>query len=153
VNEKVNDMERIIREFKESNGRMMKTLSEQFAQLAISNREKRVFPSQPEVNPRGSSSSFFDTNDVRKVNAVIALWSGKKVDTHVGEQVVNESLSPSSSLPSPQGDDVCLSPMTPIPSKDLDEPKESRLMILHLLRILLILLLVLLDFHLLSLTS
>ena len=146
-------MKRIIRELKESDEGMMKTMSEQFAQLAMSNREKGVFPSQPEVNPRGSSSSSFDPNDVQKVNDVISLRSGKKVDTYMGKQFVNESLSPSSSLPSPQGDDVCLSPMTPIPSKDLDEPKESRLMILHLLRILLILLLVLLDFHLLSLTS
>ena len=43
VNKKVNDMERMIRELKESNERMMKTMSKQFAQLAMSSREKGVF--------------------------------------------------------------------------------------------------------------
>jgi len=52
----------------------------------MSNREKGTFPSQPEANLRGGSSSSFDPNDVRKVNAIILLRSGKKVDTHVGEQ-------------------------------------------------------------------
>jgi len=85
-------MENMIRELKESNERMMTTMSEQFSQLVMSNREKGIFPSQLEVNPRGSSS--FDPNEVRKVNAVITLWLGKKVDTHVGEQVVNESPPP-----------------------------------------------------------
>jgi len=102
--------ERMIRELKELNERMMKTMSEQFAKLAMSNREKGVFSCQPKVNPRGSSS--FDPNDVRKVNAIIALWSSKKVDTLVGDQVLNESPPPLSSLPSPQGDDVCHSPIT-----------------------------------------
>ena len=76
-------MERMTRELKESNERMMKIMSEQFAQLAISTREKGVFPSQPEVNPRGGS--LFDPNDVQKVNVIIALRLGKKVDTYVGE--------------------------------------------------------------------
>ena len=70
-------------------------MSEQSAQLAMSYRKKEVLPSRPESNPRGGSS--FDPNDVRKVNAIISLWSGRKVDTHVGEQNVNESPSPSSS--------------------------------------------------------
>jgi len=77
----------------------MKTMSEQSTQLAMSNREKGVSPSQPEVNPRGGSSSFFDPNDVRKVNAMISLRSTKKVDTHVGEQNANDSSSSLSSLP------------------------------------------------------
>ena len=81
VNKKVNDIERMIRGLKESNERMMRTMSEQFAQLAMSNRKKGTFPSQPEANPRGGSSSSFDPNDVRKVNAVISLKSGKKVDS------------------------------------------------------------------------
>jgi len=46
VHNNVNDVERMTRD-KESNERMMKTTSEQFAQFAMSNREKRVFPSQP----------------------------------------------------------------------------------------------------------
>jgi len=37
-------MERMIRELKESNETMMKTMSEQFAQLAMFNMEKEVFP-------------------------------------------------------------------------------------------------------------
>ena len=73
-----------MRELEESNERMMKTISEQFAQLVMSNREKGVFPNQHEVNPRGGSTSLFDPNDVRKVNAVISLQLSKKVDTNVG---------------------------------------------------------------------
>ena len=49
VNKKVNDMERIIRELKESNERMIRTMNEQFAQLAMSNREKGTFLSQLET--------------------------------------------------------------------------------------------------------
>ena len=71
-------MERMIREFKESNERMMRTMSEQFAQLAMSNREKGTFPSQPEANPRGGCSSSFDPNDVRKVNAVCIIKVGEE---------------------------------------------------------------------------
>jgi len=91
----------------------------------MSNIEKWVFPSLPEVNPRGGSSSSFDPNDVRKVNVVISLWLGKKVDTHMGEQDVKDSPSPSSSPPFLQGDDICPSLMIQIPSKDVDGPKES----------------------------
>ena len=58
------------------------------------------------------------------MNVVVSLQSGKKIDTHVGEQNVNKSPFPSSSLPSPQSDDVCLFPMIP---KDVDDPKESGL--------------------------
>ena len=40
VNNKVNNMEMMDRELKELNERIMKTMSEQFVQLAMSNREK-----------------------------------------------------------------------------------------------------------------
>jgi len=60
----------------------------------MSNREKRIFPSQPEANPRGGSSSSFIPNDVRKVNTVMLLRLGKKIDTHMGEQQALSSLSP-----------------------------------------------------------
>jgi len=59
------------------------------------------------------------------VNAIISVQLGKKVDNYMFEQEVNESPSSSSSLPSSQGDDVCLFPMIPITSKDMEEPKES----------------------------
>ena len=97
VNKKVNDMNIMIAELKDSNERMMKTISEQLTQLAMSNMEKGLFPSQVKVNPRGGSSSSFDPNDIRKVNDVISLELDKKVDTHVGKQHGNESPSPSSS--------------------------------------------------------
>ena len=58
----------------------------------MSHREKGVFPNQPKVNPRGGCSSSFDPNVVRKVNAVISLRLGNKVDAHVGEQDMNDSL-------------------------------------------------------------
>ena len=69
VHKKVNDMEWMIRELKELNEKMMKTKNEQFAQLATSNREKGDICSQLEAHRRGGSSSLFDPNDVRKVNA------------------------------------------------------------------------------------
>jgi len=123
VNKKVNDMERMIRELKESNERMMRTMSEQFAQLAMSNREKGTFPSQPEANPRGGSSSSFDPNDVRKVNAVISLRSGKKVDTHVGEPQANELPSPAPSSPTPPCVVVNPTVVDALPPKEVDDSK------------------------------
>ena len=115
VNKKVNDMERMIREFKELKERMMKIMSEQFTKLVMANRKKRVFPSQPESNLRGGSS--FDLNNAQKVNVVIFLWSGKTIDTHVGEKNVNKSPSPSSSSPSSQSADMNLTPIDSIPLK------------------------------------
>ena len=53
VNKKVNDMERMIRELKESNERMMRTMSKQFAQLAISNREKGTSLANPRLTQEG----------------------------------------------------------------------------------------------------
>ena len=76
MNQKVNDMERMIRELKESNKRMMKIISEQFTQLAMSNREKGVFPIQFEVNSKGGSSTSCDPNDIWKMNVVISLRFG-----------------------------------------------------------------------------
>ena len=72
MNKKLNDMERMIRELKESHKGMIKMISEQFAYLAMFNTEKWVSPSKLEVNPRGSSFSF-DPNDVQKANAIIYL--------------------------------------------------------------------------------
>jgi len=77
----------MIRELKESNVKMMRTISEQFAQLATSNRE--------------IWGSLFDPNDVQKVNAIIFLGWGEKVDTHMGGKNVSESLSLSSSFAFP----------------------------------------------------
>ena len=112
----------MIRELKESNERMMRTMSEQFAQLAMSNREKGTFPSQPEANPRGGSSSSFDPNDVRKV-AITSLRSGKKVDTHVGEPQANELPSPAPSSPPPPCVDVHPTAVDALPSKEVDDSK------------------------------
>jgi len=44
VNEKVNDMEKMIRKLEESNERLMKAISEQFTQVVICNRDKGAFP-------------------------------------------------------------------------------------------------------------
>ena len=43
VNKKVNDIERMIKELKEYNERLMRTISEQFAQLATSNGKRGLF--------------------------------------------------------------------------------------------------------------
>jgi len=112
------------RELKESNERMMKITIEQFAQLAMSNRDKGVFPNKPEVNPRGDYCPSFDPNGIRKVNAIISLWSGKKVDSHVVEQNDNDSPSLLSSCPPPRSDDVFPSPIIQISLKDVGRLKE-----------------------------
>ena len=62
----------------------MKIISEHFAQLNMSNKEKATFPNQPEVNPNGGPS-YFDLNNVRKVNIVIPLRSDKETCTHLAE--------------------------------------------------------------------
>ena len=79
------------------------------------------------MNPREGFSSSFDPSGIRKVNTVISLQLGKKVGTHVHEQNKNDPPSPSSSLPSPQSDDVFPSLIIQIPSEDVDEPKEGEL--------------------------
>jgi len=56
VNKKANGMEKIIKDLKESNER---TMSEQFAQLAMSNRVNGTFPSQPEANLKREILIFF----------------------------------------------------------------------------------------------
>lgn len=70
MNKRVNDTEQIMKEVKQSNERMMKTMSEQFAQLTRLNRERRTFPSKLKVNARGGSLSSFNLNDLRKVNSL-----------------------------------------------------------------------------------
>jgi len=71
----------MIRELKQSNEWMMKTMNEQFAQLALSNWEREIFPSQAKVNPREDCSSpSFDLSDIRKLNVMTSSQSGKKVD-------------------------------------------------------------------------
>jgi len=66
--------------------KMMRMMTEHFFQLASSSRESGTFPSQPEVNPKGhtSSSSGANTNEsMRKVNAVISLQFGREIDNQV----------------------------------------------------------------------
>jgi len=101
----------------------VKAMSEQFTKLALSNKEKRIFPSQSESNPRGGST--IDPNDVQKVNAIIFLRLDKKVDTYAGEQNVNEFPSPSSSSSFPQSGDMTPTLIDSISSKELDDPNES----------------------------
>jgi len=65
--------------------RMMRMMTEQFFQLALSSRKPGIFPSQPEMNSKdhGSSSAGNPNEPVRKVNAVISLHSGQGVDNQV----------------------------------------------------------------------
>ena len=72
MNKRASDMQRMMRELKESNKRMMKIMSKHFAQLAMSNREIGTFPNQSEVNLKAGSSSF-DPNHLKKVNTMISL--------------------------------------------------------------------------------
>ena len=70
---------------------------EQFYQLTSSSRELSTFLSQPEVNPKGHSPSSSSANliePVRKVNAVITLWSTEEIDNQVRNP--NETLYVSS---------------------------------------------------------
>jgi len=56
--------------------RMMRMMTEQFFQLALSSREPCTFLSQTKVNRKGHTFSFSSANPsepVRKVNAVISL--------------------------------------------------------------------------------
>jgi len=49
-----------MRKIKSYDEGMIKTMIEQFAQLAMSSEEKRTFPSQTQMNPKwGSSFSSF----------------------------------------------------------------------------------------------
>jgi len=62
-------------------GKMMRMMIEQFSQLASSFREPGAFSSQPEVNPKGlvssPSSRPLSSENVRKINAIISLRSGR----------------------------------------------------------------------------
>ena len=66
----------------------MRMMTEQFSQLASSSREPGTFPSQPEVNPKGlvcsPSSGPSSSENVRKINAIISLRPGRKIDNQVG---------------------------------------------------------------------
>jgi len=57
---------------------------------------------------------------VEKVNAIISLWLGKKVDTYVGEQQENELPSPSSYFLSPPCVDVNPTSIDALPFKGVD---------------------------------
>ena len=63
----------------------MRLMTKQFSQLASSSTELGTLPSQPEMNPKGlPSSSRLPSNDnVRKINAVISLRSGREIDNQV----------------------------------------------------------------------
>ena len=75
-------MERMLRE---DNERMLKTITEQFSQSAIGNKEKETFPSQPKTNPKGGTSFSSTSNSFRKINTIITLKSGEEIDNHVGD--------------------------------------------------------------------
>jgi len=64
--------------------KMMRMVTEQFFQLASSSGEPGTFPSQPEVNPKGlispPSSRSSSSENVRKINAIISLRSGRKIN-------------------------------------------------------------------------
>ena len=63
--------------------KMMRMMTEQFFQLASSSRKPGTFPSQPEVNPKGlvsPPSGPSSSENVRKINAIISLRSGRKID-------------------------------------------------------------------------
>jgi len=64
---------------------MMRMMTEQFSQLALSSKDLGTFPSQPKVNPKGHASpSSGNPNElVRKVNAVISLHSDREADNQV----------------------------------------------------------------------
>ena len=58
--------------------RMMRMMTEQFSQLALSSKEPDTFSSQLEMNPKShaSSSSSNPNESMRKVNTVISpFWS------------------------------------------------------------------------------
>ena len=54
VTKKVRDIQKMMRKLKEPSERMVKKMSEYFAQLAMSNREIGTFPSQLNLNPKGN---------------------------------------------------------------------------------------------------
>jgi len=69
-----NNIERMVNANME---KMMRMMTKQFSQLASSSREPGIFPSQPEVNPKGlvspPSSGPSSSENVRKINAIISL--------------------------------------------------------------------------------
>ena len=69
---------------------------------------------------------------MRKFNVIISLRSGKRFDTHVGENDVNVTLSTSSTPYSKEyvSDDVSTSLFSSLLSRDVEEPKEGESLII-----------------------
>ena len=66
--------------------RVIRTMTEQFFQLASFSWEPGTFSSQPEVNSKGHTSSSSVSNPgehIRELNVVISLWSGRELDNQV----------------------------------------------------------------------
>ena len=75
-----NNVERMINANME---KMIRMMTEQFFQLASSIRKPSTFPTQPELNPKGHASSSYGVNpseNVRKVNTIISLRSGREIN-------------------------------------------------------------------------
>jgi len=70
---------------------MMKVMSQQSAQIAMSNKQGGTFLRQDKVDTREMFSSFFLANNIRKFNVVIFLRAGNKVGTYMDEHNVNGS--------------------------------------------------------------
>jgi len=111
-----------MRKSKEFNERAMKTMSEKFAQLTMSKRERGTFPGQPKISPRGGSSYSFNQNFLTKLNVVISSWSCKEVDTHMDENDVSVSPSPSYLSSSKE----CFSYAVNIPPSNSHSPMEVK---------------------------
>jgi len=79
---------------RKNNERMLKSITEQFAQSVIANRKKETFPSQPEAKFKSGTSSYSALNTFQKVNAVITLRSTKEIDNHVGHNLNEKSNAP-----------------------------------------------------------
>ena len=60
----------------------MRTKVEQLSQLVTVNREKGTFPSQTEPNPNAGPSSMrpLVQDNVKRVNAITSLRSGRLID-------------------------------------------------------------------------
>jgi len=57
----------------------------------MANIEKGTFPSKPETNPNGGTSSGSTLDIFRMVNAIITLRLGKEIDNHVGDNLNEKS--------------------------------------------------------------
>jgi len=76
-----NNVERMINANME---RMMRMMTKQFSPLASPSKEPCNFPSQPEVNLKGDTSSSGNPSEpVRKLNIVISLRYSREIDNQV----------------------------------------------------------------------